>query len=365
MNAIRRFGLVVLAGVLLAGTVACSDTRVRNAAVPAAWSCNNGSFGMFYQVAKADNAIGIYRYTKKVDAAGDPVVGSDGKPQWESGIIATVEGIPSQHVLNALSLTPSGVMYAVLTPDGSAPNPRHELVRINPPANGSNTVTYDKIADYPTTNASRSVNSGTYVEVGGNPLLLMGFNTKPINSKAYDLNSNTFSSWITSKQGSVVKDVVWLRNPITYKGVPYDLVGIDQNTGHNTVLFNSSGQSVEVNTQFVDAPSNFNINANSQAFGVGGSYGSPGGTDWSYFTRNDGFMFRWEWDEANGQGKMFYRGPSTPSRDNDGASCGPIPLDPDDPGITVPTTTTTVPPTTTTTTTTTVTTTTTTTTTTT
>jgi len=66
MSVFRRCGLVMLAGVLLVGTAACSDSRQRNAAnVGGTWACDNGQIGLLYQVAKNDGDTKIYSYVKQ------------------------------------------------------------------------------------------------------------------------------------------------------------------------------------------------------------------------------------------------------------------------------------------------------------
>ena len=217
-------------------------------------------------------------------------------------------------------------MYAVLSPDGGNSNSDDvKLVRIEPPT-GDTQTTFTEIADLPSdANPSKSVNSGTYIEINGVPHLAMANNTGRANSYLYNLNTGEFSTWMSSKIGGTVKDIVWLRNPITHNGVTYNMIGVDQNNSHNTMLFNPEGQFVAVNTEFVDTPGGWQTNS-SHAFGVGGSFGSVGGSDAVFFTRNDGHLFEWEWD--NGQGKMTWQGNSTPSSDNDGASCGSMSIDP-------------------------------------
>ena len=241
MNAIRRFGLMLLAGLLLAGTVACSDTRVRNAAnVGGTWACDDGQRGLLYQVARVKNGeTHVYKYVKN----------EGGNPLWDDVLVAKVTNVPDGFVLNALSMTPQGVMYAVLSSNGGTSD-RYDLVRIDPPQSGSTTTTYTKIADYPVTRNDKSVNSGTYIEIGGVPYLAMGNNTSPINSKLFNLNTQKFDNgaWITAKTKAAVKDVVWLRNPITYQGVTYNMVGIDENGTNETLLFNDNGQFAKTQT---------------------------------------------------------------------------------------------------------------------
>ena len=217
MIAIRRFGLVLLAGVLLAGTVACSDTRVRNAAnVGGTWACDDGQRGLLYQVTKNNGVSRVYKYVKTQGG---------NNPRWDDILVAEITNVPNGFVLNALSMTPQGVMYAVLSPD-SGSNNRYDLVRIDPPQSGSNTTTFTKITDFPESRNDRSVNSGTYLEIGGVPHLAMGNNTAKINSELYNLNTGKFEDWITQKTKATVKDVVWLRNPITFQGVSYNMVGL-------------------------------------------------------------------------------------------------------------------------------------------
>ncbi|MED5298309.1 MAG: hypothetical protein VX691_04305, partial [Actinomycetota bacterium] len=111
MSVVRRCGLVMLAGVLLVGAAACSDSRQRNAAnVGGTWACDNGQIGLLYQVAKNDGDTKIYSYVKQ------------GEDSWGNQTRAEITGLSSGTVLNALTLTPQGVMYAVLSPDGGNSN---------------------------------------------------------------------------------------------------------------------------------------------------------------------------------------------------------------------------------------------------
>ena len=317
MNAIRRFGLVLLAGVLLAGTVACSDTRVRNAAnVGGTWACDDGQRGLLYQVTKNNGVSRVYKYVKTQGGS---------NPQWDDILVAEITNVPEGFVLNALSMTPQGVMYAVLSPD-SGSNNRYDLVRIDPPQSGSNTTTFTKITDFPESRNDRSVNSGTYLEIGGVPHLAMGNNTAKINSELYNLNTGKFEDWITQKTKATVKDVVWLRNPITFQGVSYNMVGINENGQNETMLFNGSGQFTSAPTVFKNTPAGWGIDT-SKGFGVGGSFGAQGQGDSVFLTRNDGHLFEWSWD-GRSKGEMTWQGRSNPSSDNDGASCGAKSIDP-------------------------------------
>ena len=179
MNVLRRFGLVALASVLAVATAACSDSRQRNAAnVGGTWACDNGQIGLLYQVTKNNGVSNIYTYVK------------EGENQWGNNLVAKVDGVASGSVLNALTLTPQGVMYAVLSPDGGSSNSSDiQLVRIEPPT-GDNETTFTVIKDLPSeANPKKSVNSGTYIEINGVPHLAMANNSGRANSYLYNLNT--------------------------------------------------------------------------------------------------------------------------------------------------------------------------------
>ena len=65
----------------------------------------------------------------------------------------------------------------------------------------------------------------------------------------------------------------------------------------------------------------------SKAWGVGGSFGSANASEQSfYFFRNDGLLFEWE-QTSDSTAALTQIGSSTPSNDNDGASCGNVGLE--------------------------------------
>ncbi|MGB1821451.1 MAG: hypothetical protein ACPHNZ_10975, partial [Ilumatobacteraceae bacterium] len=99
-----------------------------------------------------------------------------------------------------------------------------------------------------------------------------------INSELYNLNTGKFEDWITQKTKATVKDVVWLRNPITFQGVSYNMVGINENGQNETMLFNGSGQFTSAPTVFKNTPAGWGIDT-SKGFGVGGSFGAQGQGD--------------------------------------------------------------------------------------
>ena len=170
MSVFRRCGLVMLAGVLLVGAAACSDSRQRNAAnVGGTWACDDGEKGLLYQVAKnQDGSASLYTYVRE----------SEG--QWGDNLVAEITNLQNGQVLNALTLTPQGVMYAVLSPDGGSSSfDDLLLMRIDPPTGDSGAQISLVSAFPPEANPSKSVNSGTYIEINGVPHLAMANNTKP------------------------------------------------------------------------------------------------------------------------------------------------------------------------------------------
>ena len=101
------------------------------------WSCDDGTVGLLYQVALTqDGSTNVYRYVKNEGST----------PLWNDVLVAEVEGMPEGFVLNALTLTPEGTMYAVLSSNGGS-NDRYDLVRVEAPQDGSTTTTFTKMFD--------------------------------------------------------------------------------------------------------------------------------------------------------------------------------------------------------------------------
>ncbi|HAB58802.1 MAG TPA: hypothetical protein DCE75_12195, partial [Acidimicrobiaceae bacterium] len=272
------------------------------------WSCTRAlgdgtQQGILYQIVYNNGQNTLYSYSE------------DGSGTWSLDQEATFSPSSGQY-FNALVVTPAGDMYAVL----HGGNPEHQLVKFDAPATVGGAASYTVVANYPSTNTGKAVNSGTYVEINGDPYLAMSNNGKGINDSLYNVTTGVFSDWNISPSGNA-KDAVWAPLGITSGGVTYPMVGIDENST-SSVLFSTSGSTATLATTLTDLNGNSISWDVSQGWGVGGSFGSTTSSEQHlYFFRNDGLLF--EWEQTSGTTAALTQiGTSTPSNDNDGASCG-------------------------------------------
>ena len=218
-------------------------------------------------------------------------------------------------------MTPAGDMYAVL----HGGNPEHKLVRFNAPATVGGVASYDVVANFPSSNTSKAVTSASYVEINGDPYLAMSNNGKNINDELYNVTTGVFSDWNIVNNGNS-KDAVWAPLGITSGGTDYLMVGVDENSA-NTVLYAVSGNTATLATTLTDLNGNSMSWDTSTGWGVGGSFGSTNASEQNlYFFRNDGLLFEWE-QTSDSTAALTQIGSSTPSNDNDGASCGNVGLE--------------------------------------
>jgi uncharacterized repeat protein (TIGR02543 family) len=240
----------------------------------------------------------------------------DGSGAWSLDQEATFSPSSGQF-FNGLVMTPAGDMYAILHRNS---NPHHQLVEFNAPATIGGAATYTVVDDYPTESSGKAVNSASYVEINGDPYLAMSNNGKNTNDFLYNVTTGVFSDWNIVNNGNA-KDAVWAPLGVPSGGVTYPMVGIDENLA-NTVLYSTSGSTATLATTLTDLNGNSMSWDTSKAWGVGGSFGSTTASEQSfYFFRNDGLLFEWE-QTSDTTAALTQIGSSTPSNDNDGASCG-------------------------------------------
>ena len=189
---------MVVAALTASLIVSASPPQTADATVVSSlWSCEatvngNETRGRLYQVAFAGGVQSLYSYVEV-----SPGV-------WDLTLEATY-AVPSGKALNALSLTPSGEMFAVLQVDGSTQNRESELVRVLPPSQQGGQGLYQSLGSYgAVTRADRAVNAGAYVEIGGVGHLLMSNNGKNINSGLYNLSTGSWSPFQVNGAGPVL-----------------------------------------------------------------------------------------------------------------------------------------------------------------
>ena len=277
------------------------------------WSCTRDlgdgtQQGILYQIVYNNGQNILYSYSE------------DESGTWSLDQEATFS-LPSGQYFNALVMTPAGDMYAVLH-EG---NPQHQLVKFNAPATVGGVASYDVVANFPTESTSKAVNFSSYVEINGDPYLAMSNNGKNTNDELYNVTTGVFSDWNIVNAGNA-KDAVWAPLGITSGGVTYPMVGVDENSA-NSVLYSVSGNTATLATTLTDLNGNSMSWDTSKAWGVGGSFGSASASEQSfYFFRNDGLLFEWE-QTSDSTAALTQIGSSTPSNDNDGASCGNVGLE--------------------------------------
>ena len=119
------------------------------------WSCTRDlgdgtQQGILYQIVYNNGQNILYSYSE------------DGSGAWSLDQEATFS-LSNNKYFNALVMTPAGDMYAVL----HGGNPEHKLVRFNAPATVGGVASYDVVANFPSSNTSKAVNSASYVEING------------------------------------------------------------------------------------------------------------------------------------------------------------------------------------------------------
>ena len=277
------------------------------------WSCTRAlgdgtEQGILYQIVYNNGQNILYSYSE------------DGSGAWSLDQEATFS-LSNNTYFNALVMTPAGDMYAVL----HGGNPQHKLVRFNAPSTVGGVASYDVVANFPSSNTGKAVNSASYVEINGDPYLAMSNNGKRINDELYNVTTGLFSDWDIVNNGNS-KDAVWAPLGITSGGATYQIVGIDENST-NTVLFSTSGSTATLATTLTDLNGNSMSWDTSKGWGVGGSFGSANASEQNlYFFRNDGLLFEWK-QTSDTTAALTQIGTSTPSNDNDGASCGNVGLE--------------------------------------
>ena len=277
------------------------------------WSCTRDlgdgtQQGILYQIVYNNGQNILYSYSEDESGA------------WSLDQEATFS-LSSGQFFNALVMTPAGDMYAVL----HGGNPEHQLVKFNAPATVGGVASYDVVANFPSESTSKAVNFSSYVEINGDPYLAMSNNGKNTNDELYNVTTGVFSDWNIVNAGNA-KDAVWAPLGITSGGVTYPMVGIDENSA-NSVLYAVSGNTATLATTLTDLNGNSMSWDTSKAWGVGGSFGSANASEQSfYFFRNDGLLFEWE-QTSDSTAALTQIGSSTPSNDNDGASCGNVGLE--------------------------------------
>ena len=277
------------------------------------WSCTRDlgdgtQQGILYQIVYNNGQNILYSYSE------------DGSGAWSLDQEATFS-LSNNKYFNALVMTPAGDMYAVL----HGGNPEHKLVRFNAPATVGGVASYDVVANFPSSNTSKAVNSASYVEINGDPYLAMSNNGKNINDELYNVTTGVFSDWNIVNNGNS-KDAVWAPLGITSGGADYQMVGVDENSA-NSVLYDVSGNTATLATTLTNLNGNSMSWDTSTGWGVGGSFGSTNASEQNlYFFRNDGLLFEWE-QTSDSTAALTQIGSSTPSNDNDGASCGNVGLE--------------------------------------
>ena len=278
------------------------------------WSCTRDlgdgtQQGILYQIVYNNGQNILYSYSE------------DGSGAWSLDQEATFS-LSSGQFFNALVMTPAGDMYAVLHRNS---NPYHRLVKFNAPATVGGVASYDVVTNFPSESTSKAVNFSSYVEINGDPYLAMSNNGKNTNDELYNVTTGVFTDWNIVNNGNA-KDAVWAPLGITSGGVTYPMVGIDENSA-NSVLYDVDGNTATLATTLTDLNGNSMSWDTSKAWGVGGSFGSANASEQSfYFFRNDGLLFEWE-QTSDSTAALTQIGSSTPSNDNDGASCGNVGLE--------------------------------------
>ena len=281
--------------------------KVEASSLSTTWSCTEqvagGTRGRLYQSVSGGGSLSLYSFAGGESAS------------WSLDLQGTYS-LPAGKTINALSLTPSGEMYGVLQIDGGSPDREHQLVRIYPPPTVGGTGSYEIIGPYQyLSNTSKAVNAGAYIEIANEGFLLMARNGGGTNAALYNLGTGVWSDYNVSGQGTV-KDITWLPEPVTYSGITYIAVGIEENNGNQSVLYAADGSATAVNTSL----NGFSFDS-SKGWGAAASYEASSSSSSSVLmARNDGILAEWEWN--NGSPSLTSVGTAAATTDNDGASCG-------------------------------------------
>ena len=240
---LHSFGLRVivasLIGMVSIFIVSVESPKASATAMSTTWSCTEqvvgGSRGRLYQSVSGGGSLSLYSYSGGSSAS------------WDLDLQATFS-LPAGKTINALSLTPSGQMFGVLQIDGSASDREQQLVRLYPPASVGGSGSYEVIASYQhLSRTDKAVNAGAYIEIGNEGFLLMSNNGGGINAALYNLTTGVWSDYVMNGQGKV-KDLTWLPEPVTHNGTTYIGVGIEENSGNQTVLYAADGSATAINT---------------------------------------------------------------------------------------------------------------------
>ena len=147
---------------------------------------------------------------------------------------------------NGLIMDPYGNMYFAIQPKNS----NTQFVQMMPPAPGQSFGSMRPIATLLGT--PTSINSGTYIEVGGEPYALVSKGTllgqtylipllRDTNAALPAISETNYARSDKTAQKNA-KDFSWVKEGISYQGLSYDLIGMVQDGNRSgTIILHQSG----------------------------------------------------------------------------------------------------------------------------